>query len=124
MPDPPPPGFESQFAVVVLEIESPRNIPNVAVSDFALLDGAGKATNAKRIIEVEEFRRPRVATEGSMAYYLNPGGTRPWNGTLPAGRIRLRVQVALVAEPTAAVSYKLTLGQYAIGGPCDAEWPT
>jgi hypothetical protein len=121
----PPPGFESEFAVVVVEINSPNETTNVAVSDFVLFDQAGKATKFKRVVEVEEFDRPRVATEGVDAYYLNPGGTRPWNGTLPAGKIRLRIRVALTEDPIAPVRFRLTLGKYVIEGSVNGgEWPT
>jgi hypothetical protein len=97
----------------------------VTVSDFALFDQAGKATKFKRVVEVEEFDRPRVPTEGIDAYYLNPGGTRPWNGTLPAGKIRLRITVALLGEPGMAVRFRLKMGQYSIEGPVNGgEWPT
>ena len=129
MPIPRPPGFESEFAVAVVEINSPRKTKNVAVSDFVMFNEAGKATKLRRVVEVEVFDRPRVATEGLFAYYLNPisasaNSTRPWDGALPAGRIRLRVRVALVEAPIAPVRFKLTLGQYVIEGPVDCNWPT
>ena len=121
----PPPGFESEFAVAVVEINSPSETSNVAVSDFVLLDQAGKATKIKRVVEVEEFNRPRLPTEGIDAYYLNPGGTRPWNGTLPVGRIRLRIKVALLEVPDMPVRFRLKIGQYTIEGPVNGgEWPT
>lgn len=120
----PPPGFETQFAVAVVEINSPAEIANVTVSDFALFDRAGQVTKFKRVVMVEEFDRARIATEGEAAYYLNPGGTRTWNGTLPAGRIRLRVRVALLERPIAPVRFQLTLGRQVVEGPVNAEWPT
>jgi hypothetical protein len=120
----PPPGFETQFAVAVVEIDSPTEIANVTVSDFGLIDRAGKMTKFKRVVVVEEFDRARSGTEGEAAYYLNPGGARAWNGTLPAGRIRLRVRVALPERPIAPVRFQLTLGRQMIEGPVNAEWPT
>lgn len=128
MPDPLPPGFETQFAVAVVEIDSPHEIRNVAVTDFVLFDEAGKTIKSKRVVSVEVFNRPRVATEGEFAYYLNqgdkPGDTPPWNGTLPAGKIRLRIRVALAKEPINSVRFKLKVGQYVIEGPVDCAWPT
>ncbi len=121
---PTPPDFESQFAVAVVEINSTKETANLAVSDFVLLDQTGKATKFKRVVEVEVFDRPRVATEGSYAYYLNPGGTRSWKGILPAGKIRLRIKVALTSIPAHPVRFRLTIGPYVIEGPVDCEWPT
>jgi hypothetical protein len=93
-------GPRPQFAVAVVEINSPREIKNVAVSQFVLFDRDGKTTNFKRVVGIEEFHRPRVATEGEDAYYLNPGNTIPWNGTLPAEGIRLRIKVQLLEQPS------------------------
>ena len=127
VPASPPPGFESQFAVAVVEIDSPRETTNVAVSDFALFDRAGKATKLERVVKVQVFDPTRTASDGTFAYYVNEtsgGGTHPWDGTLPAGRIRLRIRVALAEEPFAPVRYRLTVGPYTIEGPVDGSWPT
>jgi hypothetical protein len=127
-PIPRPPGFESEFAVAVVEINSPRKTANVAVSDFVLFDQEGRAMKLKRVVKVEEFDAPpHPATEGLFAYYLNAGSsaTQPWNGTLPAGRIRLRIRVALVDAPIAPpVRFKLMIGGHVIEGPVDGDWPT
>jgi len=121
----PPPGFESEFAVAVVEINSPSKATNVTVSDFVLFDQTGKATKFKRVVQVEEFDRTRIPTEGIDAYYLNPGGTRPWDGTLPAGKIRLRIRVALPEDPGMAVRFRLKIGQYLIEGPVNGGgWDT
>ena len=121
----PPSGFESEFAVAVVEINSPRETPNVVVSDFVLFNQAGKATRFKRVVAVEEFDRARIPAEGIDAYYLNPGGTRPWNGTLPAGKIRLRIKVALPEDPGMPVRFRLRIGQYIIEGPVNGGgWDT
>ena len=87
---------------------------------------AGRATKLKRVVEIDVFEEHRVATEGLFAYYLNTTSnpTRPWDGTLPAGRIRLRVRVALVAVPVDPVRFKLTIGRYVIEGLVDGSWAT
>ena len=125
MPIPRAPGFESEFAVAVVEINSPRKTTHAAVSDFVLFDRAGRATKLKRVVEIDVFEE-RVATEGLFAYSLNTtsNATRPWDGTLPAGRIRLRGRVALVAVPVDPVRFKLTIGRYVIGGLVDGSWAT
>ena len=121
----PPPGFVSEFAVAVVELNSPRETPNVVVSDFVLFNQAGKATRFKRVVAVEEFDRERIPAEGIDAYYLNPGGTRPWNGTLPAGKIRLRIKVALPEDPGMAVTFRFKIGKYIIKGPVNGGgWDT
>lgn len=126
MPIPRAPGFESEFAVAVVEINSPRKTTHVAGSDFVLFDRAGRAAKLKRVIEIDVFEEHRVATEGLFAYYLNTtsNATRPWEGTLPAGRIRLRVRIALVAAPVDPVRFKLTIGRYVIEGLVDGSWAT
>lgn len=127
LPVPLPPGFESQFAVAVVEINNPSQTKHVAVSDFVLFDQAGKQTGFKRVVKVEEFNQPRIATEGAFAYYLNTtkaSGTRPWNGTLSAGKTRLRIRVALAEAPVIPVRFRLNIGRYVIEGPVDGSWPT
>jgi hypothetical protein len=47
----------------------------------------------KRVVEIDVFEGKRIAAEGEAAYYLNQGDTHPWNGILPAGRIRLRLRI-------------------------------
>jgi hypothetical protein len=121
----PPPGFESEFAVAVVEINSPSETKNAAVSDFVLLDRTGRAMMFKRVVNVEQFNGA-LATKDPFTY-LNPiygDGTRPWNGTLPVGRIRLRVRVALVDEQIAPVSFRLVVGRYLIIGPVNGAWGT
>jgi len=127
VPDPLPSGYETQFAVAVVEIESPAIAKNVSISGFTLYDKTGVATKMKRVVKAETFDEPSVAGQGFAAYYLNTAGksrSKPWDGTLPAGKTRLRVRVALENDPIAAVRYTLDLGSYAISGPCDIEWPT
>jgi hypothetical protein len=127
VPASPPPGFESEFAVAVVEIKSSAATANVTVSDFALFDETGKATKAKRVIKVEEFDEPHDTNEGIMAYYLNTktnGRTRLWNGVLPAGKIRLRIRVAFAEAPQAPVRFRLTIGRQVVEGPVDGAWAT
>jgi hypothetical protein len=123
----PPADFEREFAVAVVEIDSPRELRNMAVSEFGLIDSVGTLTAARRIVSVEDFQRLQTSTEGSSAYYENPGGTQPWNGTLPAGVIRLRVRAAMPSSyPQPSVRFRLRIGPYSIEGPpigC-LSWPT
>jgi hypothetical protein len=91
-PVPQPPDFESQFAVAVVEINSPVEIRNVAVTNFVLFDRDGKVTKLKRVVKVDVFdakpfdAEPR--SEGIDAYYMDPKGfgvIRPWDGTFAGG---------------------------------------
>jgi hypothetical protein len=123
----PPPGpvFESEFAVAVVEINSPSETKKAAVTDFVLLDRTGKATKFKRVVKVEQFNGT-LASKDPFAYF-NPtygDGSRPWNGAIPAGRIRLRVRVALLDEPIAPVSFRIVVGRYVIEGPVNGAWGT
>lgn len=126
-PVPLPPELETEFVVIVVEIDSPREQRGVAVTDVQLRGADGSIAMARRIVEVEEFVRVR-GEEGECAYWLNPGGTRPWNGTLPAGRTRLRVRASLAEEPPSVAVSQLVI-RFAVGslvaeGPVQCRWPT
>ena len=127
IPASPPPGFESQFAVAVVEIHESQPIAHAAVSDFELIDRDGKAMKMKRVVSVQRFDEPSAGGEGEVAYYLNTAdGSRsvPWDGTLGVGTTRLRVRVALPGPPREPARYTLTVGPYTIAGACDIAWPT
>jgi hypothetical protein len=113
--------------VAVVEINSPDEIKSAAVTDFVLFDEAESVTKLKRVIAVERFHGHHVAGEGIFAYYLNPAfgdGTTDWNKVLPAGKIQLRIRVALLAAPGNPKHFQLTIGPYALKGEVDGEWPT
>jgi hypothetical protein len=119
VPTDPPADFVSWFAVIVVEIDSSAKSANVAVSDFRLIDQGGRTVKYARLISAEEFDRVRVATESECAYWTNSGGTRPWDGTLPQGKIRLRVRVALGDKPPQwdrGVAFELTIGRNLVAG--------
>jgi hypothetical protein len=124
----PPPGFETQFAVAVIEVNSSFDMPNAPEPDIMLFDQAGKPTKTNRVISVEVFDEPYVAGDGNFAYYLdtNPRGrTRSWNRTLPGGMIHLRVHVALATQDFLDfVRCRVTVGPYKVEGPVDGTWPT
>jgi hypothetical protein len=133
IPVPRPAGFESEFAVTVVEIRSAAAMANVPVSDFVLLDRHGRTTAMKRVVQVdvfepEPFTQARAGQPGMFAYYLNPGlgnGAHSWDRTLPAGTIRLRIRVALTSAPLEPPErFQLRLGPYVIEGPVDGSWPT
>ena len=122
-----PPDFESEFAVAVVEIDSSKAIGNVTITGFTLFDQAGKATTMKRLVKVESFDEPRVVGDGDVAYYLNTADgsrSKPWDGTLPVGKIRLRIRVALAGDPGATIRYVLNVGPFTTQGTCDIAWPT
>jgi len=116
-------GLERQSAVAVVEIENTKKIQNVSLTEFALFDQSGKETKFSRIVNVEAFARPLVANERKFAYYMDSSGTRPWDGTLPKGKIQLRVRVAL-AETVAgvAVRFRLMIGTQIIEGTVNGRW--
>ena len=113
-PDPAPPGFESEFAEAVVVINRSRQITNATVSGFELFDNAGNVSRLKRVVEVDAFDARHIAN-----------GSHPWDGTLPAGMIRLRVRVALISAPKALSGFcTLRIGPYVIKGPWAGYWPT
>jgi hypothetical protein len=132
IPVPRPTGFESEFAVTVVEIRRAAAMTNVPVSEFVLLERHGRTTAMKRVVQVDVFEpepltQARAGQQGMFAYYLNPGpgdGTHAWDRTLPAGIIRLRIRVALKSAPLEPERFRLRLGPYVIEGPIDGAWPT
>jgi hypothetical protein len=125
----PPPGFETEFSVAVVEINSAKEVRNVRVVDFVVFDAADKASVTKRVLSVERFTRRDASTGAYFAYYLNDDAvdqSGPWDGTLPAGDIRLRIRVALVRDPGGDIPgrCRLQVGPYRIGGRVDGRWPT
>lgn len=119
-PRPAQANYESHFAVAVVEVNSPTEVDDVSVSSLSLY-GAKDAVISpmQRLLKVENFDEPFATGESSQKYYLgtDPGGrSRPWDGTLPAGKIRLRVSAA-VADPTGALGCRITVGKDVIEGP-------
>jgi hypothetical protein len=122
-----PPGFESQFATAVVEIDSPQKIEHADVTEFVLIEPDGKTTPMKRVITIERFEERPKPTEGKFAFYLNTekgSRTRAWDGTLPAGKIRLRVDMALVDDPGNPTEFRITVGGFTVEGPVDGSWLT
>lgn len=119
-------GDESQFAVAVVEVNSQTPSKNVSVSNLELLSQAGTVTQMKRVISVEEFDAPpRDEKDGQFAYYIHNTETRPWNGMLPAGTIRLRIRVSLDKDPRAELGRcRVTISEYKIEGPVSGTWAT
>ena len=120
---------ERFFASAVIEVTTPRTIENPKVTTFDLIDGRGVArTRLRRVVNVLEFTRPRVETEGIAAYYGNSTGNRPWNGVLPVGVTRLQVRVAFDRVPQHENLFdlrcRLTFGLHTIERRVDSEWPT
>ena len=72
-PVPTPPGFESEFAVAVVEINSPSKTMNVSVTDFVLLDRDGRVLPQLRQkqwhspVERDIARRENPATSARRA---------------------------------------------------------
>lgn len=116
-----PADFETEFAIAVLEIRSPREVPNFTVSELTVTNQEGKVTKSKRVVQIEEFVRVR-GSEADLAYYLSTEGARPWNGTLPRGTIRLRVRVALPEDPQLPVRFRLLAGDTVVEGRVNGMW--
>ena len=127
-PHPLPPGFENQFAVAVIEVNSQDAEPMPPAS-ITLIDRAGRHINTKRLISVEVFDEPYIAGEGNGAYYLNHdprGNSHPLSGSIH-GMTHLRLRVALDTQTESdALSgrCRVTFGRYMIEGPVDGIWPT
>src|SRR5579872_6621148 len=81
-PQPLPPGFENQFAVAVVEVNSSYDFEKAPLPTITLIDPRGIRTMSKRVISVEVFDEPYELHEGNVAFYLNTdprGHTHKWN---------------------------------------------
>jgi hypothetical protein len=116
-------GEDNESAVAVVKIASPRAITNATVSDFRLVNRAGQEQILTHAVSVEVFDRVHVQSEGSATYYLNTGGTTPWNGILPARAIRLRFRADFSASPDEDYTrFRIKIGPYVIEGPVTGIW--
>lgn len=132
MPISPPPGYDAEFAVAVVEIHTATEIQDARVTNFMLTDRAGKIGRMKHVVAVSVFDDPPypangIKGTGSLAYYDDLGRSHPWNGTLPQGMIRLRIRVALLDDPFDTLDdpqkCDITVGPYTIEGPVTGSWP-
>ena len=112
-----------QFVVAVVQFDNDKELHDLRVSKFVVFGAAGTETPALRVVSIERFDRQRIATEGESAYYLNPGGTTPWDGILPKGVIRIRVKMEIPRDilPT---RLRFKLGPYVVEGMISCSWPT
>jgi hypothetical protein len=77
IPDPLPPGYETEFAAIVVELDNPGAvIEGVSVRGAALLDGAGAPSASLRRVDhvVVLPEAPPDPSLGIFAVYLNPEG--------------------------------------------------
>lgn len=102
VPDPLPPGYETMFATVVVQVDNPGPpVGPITVGAASLVDEAG--TPLASLVRVDHFVvlpeiDPEGPTMGSFAVHLNPEGT-PFDGTLPTGRTILRAHFSIDASP-------------------------
>jgi hypothetical protein len=103
VPDPLPPGYETAFATVVVQVDNPgAPLGPITVGTGSLVDEHG--TPAASLVRLDHFVvlpeiEPEGPTMGSFAVHLNPEGT-PFDGTLPTGRTILRARFSIDASPT------------------------
>ncbi|MBI5533514.1 MAG: hypothetical protein HY898_12410 [Deltaproteobacteria bacterium] len=133
VPDPLPPGYETDFASMVIEVDNPGSaISGVTVAGASLLDEHGAAAASLRrvdhfvVLPTLEKPGPKL---GIFAVYLNPEGTA-FTGDLPTGRTKLRVRMSIARAPSALPARcRLNLGgvgasPLVIEGKVDGSWPT
>ncbi len=133
VPNPLPPGFETEFAAAAFAFDNPGPpIPGVAVLGAALLDATGATAAAFRRLDHFVVMPPLETpgpTLGTFAVYLNPEGTT-FDGTLPSGRTVLRVRFSIDRDPLVLPTRcRVELGGFGpsplvVEGPVDGSWPT
>jgi hypothetical protein len=105
---------DSEFAEAVVEINRQSELTDATVSDFVLTDKFGRVTRSKEVVEADAFDPRHIAN-----------GSRPWDETLPAGKIRLRIRVALGGDPGSfGRTCSLKIGPYQVEGPLWGPWLT
>jgi hypothetical protein len=133
VPDPLPPGYETEFAAIVIAIDDAGGpIDHVSVTSASLLD-ASEATVAtlRRIDHVVVLPTIEATgpTMGTFAVHLNPEGV-PFDGTLPSGRTNLRVRFSIDRPDPMRYPDRFRLELDANGtvlvvtGRIDGSWPT
>jgi hypothetical protein len=133
VPDPLPPGYETDFATVAFKLNNPGEaIERVRVLGAALLDAEGETTasfcRVDHFVVLPPLESPGPSL-GIFAVYLNPEGT-PFSGILPAGATQLRVRFSLDRGPTEIPTRcRLELGGFrsshlVIEGKVNGRWPT
>jgi hypothetical protein len=132
VPNPLPPGYDTQFAAIVVEVDNATGAPvhDVSIARAALIGASGAELAGMRHVDhvvVLDRIEPTGPTMGTFAVYLNPEG-RPFDGTLPPGRTILRARVALDRDPTEFADHcRLELGggaSVAVDLRNDGVWPT
>jgi hypothetical protein len=130
IPQPTPPGFESEFAEVVVEVNDARHLSDVAVSQFSVSGLSKRVMRLKRVISIERFLDASPRPDwGYATYYLSADlsdSQYRWNESLPRGSILLRIRMSIISEgeESATEGCSLSFGPYQIEGPLDAVWPT
>jgi hypothetical protein len=132
VPDPLPPGYETQFATAVVQVDNPGPpVGPITVASGTLVDENGAVVAS--LVRLDHFVvlpevEPESATMGSFAVHLNPEGT-PFGGTLPTGRTILRAHFSIDASPLAFPAHcRLELAGAPVplvsNGDLDGVWPT
>jgi hypothetical protein len=132
VPDPLPPGYETNFLAVVVAVDNPgAAVGPVTVSAGSLTDESGAPLAS--LVRLDHFvvlpeLEPEGPTMGSFAVHLNPEGT-PFDGTLPSGRTILRARFSITRPPSVFPAHcHLELAGAPVPLTTDADldgvWPT
>jgi hypothetical protein len=133
VPDPLPPGYETEFTSVTIDLDNPNGKTRLTVKSIELMNESGKvAATMRRVVEIVKLdasKSPPGRTEsGSWAFFLNPQG-EPFDGELPPGRTRLRIRASLNASPMEYLTrVRITLDgpqpPLVLEGDVWGSWPT
>jgi hypothetical protein len=133
VPNPLPPGYETELTSVTLDLDNPNAKTPLTVKSIELMNEKGNVVaTMRRVVEMTTLDAtktpPGRAESGSWAFFLNPQGT-PFDGNLPPGRTRLRIRASLTSSPTDYLTrVRVTLdgggGPIVIEGDVWGSWPT
>lgn len=115
--------YDPEFAVALIQIDSPIRVSAAAVSDFQMIGRDGVA-RLKSVLSVDVSSKSYAPGQPYVNY--DSGPTDPWNGTFPAGTIRLRVRVEFAedAQEWNPSKCRATVGPYDVEGRVFGRWPT
>ena len=106
-----PGAVPPQAATAIVEITSDSRVEHAAITAFDLVGSNGTA------------KMQRITAAGQ--YSQRDGTLQPWDGSLPKGTIRLRIDAAMsdAAFSVGLGTCRVTIGPYTVQGRIGREWP-
>ena len=127
-PDPLPPDYDVEYAVMVVDVDN-AGAAVTGASVSALEVGGAKLRKLDGVVVVlpPSIALPPLASAGSWAVYTQTAGPA-FAGSLPHGHTRLRIRAWLDHAPTAPTAMTVTIGAgpraWTISGSISGSFPS